>query len=1577
MSFMKKTASIVLSLCILLSSVGLTAFAQPDHNLQVGGVGLVPTTEVIFSEDFDGNVSTVVGSSWGSAPNTLNVEKNETTATIENGSLKVVGAANTEKSLNLKRNTAIKGKFAVEFNFKAVDDAATPLVFGAGYTDGTTEKKAIEIGLDKFTSTDKFFRNLNYKDSNGNLNPVVDITSSWRTGMDLGNWFLLHGDGNNWAPYSRDWYVLKVVIDTTTATYSVYFNGSLSVKNEPFADKSINWAITGINLPFMMTTSHSDPLKYDSIKIYKEPVGRVTLYANDFNSYTEEISWNGTTSYRTPRYSLFAGIAGLGLANTQAKGGYIYARDNALVTEYRNGAGGAFAAGITMDDDMVIDFDFTVDSFEKDSYGEHYATITGVTASGGADGMRIVVSNDGKLIHHWYGRTIPYEPTILTNITLDEPHHMTVYMDFETYTSDIYIDGVLIDENRNLLYYEARKGESFLFKNGEDLTVLFGYHKESPTTDITYDNLRLYRDVREEVFSAAATELSSLFSSRYVLKGDTKLPASIPGIDGYSIKWSSNSPIVKIGADGYSAVVTPKEENTAVRLTAKVTDINGQYAATRSFDVEVTADDTITDLSSLENWKTVKGTPLLEKNPTNEVDKTVKVVPSSEAYTILENCSGIVEATAQLYMSSKTSGSVYLADNSGNIFAKVNLDKFVVSAGEEGVIKSHSYPAKKWFDLTIKADMLKRTYDIFIDDVKVNNASIPFEDVNDNGTLARVGFTCGDGNIFVNEVTAKSLSSNNGLEVKKISYKNSSAKAVNSPSAGGKVTSVEISNTLANQPAVVFVAVYGADGSMVDYGKATYDSLPTGKTTVTFTDVDIPSTWNSDCKVKAFVWNGTSKIVPLTDTHGEKLLPTIYIAGDSTAADYGTEAYPYTGWGTEFKALIDEDIDVVNMAQADTSTSDLISGGQLNEIGKRILPGDYLFVASSYDDAAEGVSEATYKANLKTIANTAIENGASVVFVTSPNAQNKDISAYYGYMKSVANELNAPVLDLGAAWGEFLAATDDDIAYYSKDVDSAMRSDSRWELSSLNPANSKYNSSFAGKDGRLSPQGAQKAAVLLASSLKSANLPISAYVKTVSAFTYSVSGGVLTVSGNGDMPIYASFAETPWANATGITTVKVSDGITSVSTDAFSGLTGLTEVYLPDSVVKIGKGAFPADGFTIYGSNNTVGMRYAEEDSTVKFAFKQIRILGIGNSHTQDHYWWKDLVFDDLKEAGLKTEIVYDYLIIGGAQLMYKDILYTGVEGEYRSHYVQGSNPNRQFYNASDKLRANTYDVVLVQDYRESVMDKYKYTFANDLTKVMRWVREEQPNADVAWISDWSDMNSTGQVRENIRPQFENNALSVMRDVMALEEDGPDFIVPMGTALTNARTSYLEKVYNASDVYTYDADTNWGGSANIHKYTLLERDGTHVSYELGRYLVSAAVYGKVFDVYRNYLIGAENIDFFNALKTTPEHVVNGTYHWKGEMTDNHMAIVRESARNAILYPNQVTDSIYTIDPADGIAENVENLSYPTFTASGIAATVNNASLGITVSASDVSVNGDSATVTFLHGYTKKTVTVSK
>ena len=1557
----KKIVSLLLAAVFVMSTC-LQAAATPGYMFKLAEEpGLVPATEVLFYENFSDGVGQTEGSVWGSGMNTLRVLKNETTISTDEKYLSVSGTIKEAKSLILKKDSAIKGKFSVEFDFKTFDKDLTSILFGAGYTDGELQTNAIEIGAEEWVVDDRFHRNLFYVDKNGERKPLIDQTSSWRTLMDLHKWFLFYGDGGDWAPYSRDWFILKVDIDTDKETYSVYFNGSLCIKNEPFKDSSLDWSETGINLPFMSTVNDTDAVKYDNIKIYREPEGRTTFYANDFNNYPTELSWNGATSYATQRKSLFAGIAGLGLANMQNKGGYIYARNNALVTEYRNGCGGAFATGIRMDDDMTIDMDFTVSDFAEDSYLDNYATIIAMTPVG-ADGIRFSVSKDGKFIFYYYNRTIPYEPTILTNITLDEPHHLTIYMDFDSYTCDVYIDGVMIDSDRQLMFNMAKKGTSGYYKNGEDMTLAFGYHKESPTTDVTYDNLMLYRDKREGIFSDIASELSVRFSGTSVVKGNVQLPS---GIDGYSVKWKSNSNIIKIADDESSATVNPTQEEQVVRLTAYASDVSGEYTAERSFDVVVAADDSITDISSLTDWTVVSGSPVLADNPTNEADKTVKITENSEAYITLEAAEGKTQTDVQLYTDREFSGSIYLADDDGNKLATVNLDK--------SLIQNSSYPVKNWFDLKITADMLKRTYDLFIDGRKVNNAPVSFEytdEYTDSATLARVGFIGKEGGLYVNDVTSGTISENKGIEVRRIVYLNSDGEEINAPVKNASVSYAEIASTI-NQPVAVFVAVYDNEGRMLDIGKADIEAVTKEITKATVSGVDLTEKFKDGYEVKVYVWNDSAKIEALTDTHGKKLLPTIYIAGDSTAASYGAELYPYKGWADSLGDYLDEKVNTVNMAVKDCDTADFISEGYLENTAKQLQPGDYLLVQAGYDDAAAGVSVTDYKSNLKAISDKAKGNGATVIFVT-PISESADLTAYIAAMKEVASAEGIKLLDLNLVWEDFMDASQNDASYYGKNIDAFTTTAKEWEVSYLNPDNEAYSALLTAKDGRLSPFGAQKAAELV-SVLLSDEALLSSHIKSVEKFTYSINGSELIINGSGKMPVYADFSKTPWANEN-VSTVKIQEGITSISADALSGFENLKEVYIPGSVEVIQTGAFPENGeFTLYGENNTAAQRLSETDSDYDFAFKTFRILAIGNSHTHDYMNWRDLIFADLKEAGLKTEIVFDYALVGGAQLYYKDIGYVGVEGEFRSHYVQGSNSNRAYYNTYSKLRDNTYDLVLVQDYRESVFDKYRYTFATDITKVVRWIKNEQPNADVAWVADWTDMNSAG-ARDKLYNQWAANSVEVMKAVSSFGEDAPDFVVPMSTALQNARTSYLGGVYNDKDCYGDNSNKDWNGTNGIEKFTILERDGTHCSYELGRYLVSAAVFGKVFDTYRNDFDGF-SFDFFDALKTTPEYVTNDIYPWNGEITENHLSIVRECGRNAISTPFEVVPSAYTSDPADAIAESIASLSYKALTKAEIVATVNSANLGVTITENDVTADGDSVVITFLYGYTKKTVNI--
>ncbi len=75
--------------------------------------------------------------------------------------------------------------------------------------------------------------------------------------------------------------------------------------------------------------------------------------------------------------------------------------------------------------------------------------------------------------------------------------------------------------------------------------------------------------------------------------------------------------------------------------------------------------------------------------------------------------------------------------------------------------------------------------------------------------------------------------------------------------------------------------------------------------------------------------------------------------------------------------------------------------------------------------------------------------------------------------------------------------------------------------------------------------------------------------------TWSLEGGVLTLSGTGDMKNYSSEKQIPWADhRQQILEVTVAEGVTSVSAAAFYGCENLLRVVLADSVTTIGLAAF-------------------------------------------------------------------------------------------------------------------------------------------------------------------------------------------------------------------------------------------------------------------------------------------------------------------------------------------------------------------------------------------------------------------
>lgn len=84
---------------------------------------------------------------------------------------------------------------------------------------------------------------------------------------------------------------------------------------------------------------------------------------------------------------------------------------------------------------------------------------------------------------------------------------------------------------------------------------------------------------------------------------------------------------------------------------------------------------------------------------------------------------------------------------------------------------------------------------------------------------------------------------------------------------------------------------------------------------------------------------------------------------------------------------------------------------------------------------------------------------------------------------------------------------------------------------------------------------------------------------TSGATTFSVSGGVLTVSGSGAMADYTGEAQTPWYGET-FTSVVISEGVTGVGNYCFANKTAVTSVSLPSTLRSIGNYAFLKTGIS-------------------------------------------------------------------------------------------------------------------------------------------------------------------------------------------------------------------------------------------------------------------------------------------------------------------------------------------------------------------------------------------------------------
>ncbi|MDX3529927.1 rhamnogalacturonan acetylesterase [Streptomyces sp. ID05-39B] len=155
---------------------------------------------------------------------------------------------------------------------------------------------------------------------------------------------------------------------------------------------------------------------------------------------------------------------------------------------------------------------------------------------------------------------------------------------------------------------------------------------------------------------------------------------------------------------------------------------------------------------------------------------------------------------------------------------------------------------------------------------------------------------------------------------------------------------------------------------------------------------------------------------------------TLYIAGDSTAAQKFAEAAPETGWGMALPFFLHKDRPVANHAVNGRSSKSFVDEGRLDVILASIRPGDFLLIQFAHNDekttdpARYTEPWTTYQDYLRLYVDGARSRGARPVLATPVERRRFDAAGnalpthgdYPAAMRALAAEEDVALLDLQA-----------------------------------------------------------------------------------------------------------------------------------------------------------------------------------------------------------------------------------------------------------------------------------------------------------------------------------------------------------------------------------------------------------------------------------------------------------------------------------------------------------------------------------------------------------------------------------
>ncbi|AIV37169.1 rhamnogalacturonan acetylesterase [Streptomyces sp. MPA0124] len=155
---------------------------------------------------------------------------------------------------------------------------------------------------------------------------------------------------------------------------------------------------------------------------------------------------------------------------------------------------------------------------------------------------------------------------------------------------------------------------------------------------------------------------------------------------------------------------------------------------------------------------------------------------------------------------------------------------------------------------------------------------------------------------------------------------------------------------------------------------------------------------------------------------------TLYIAGDSTAAQKYSDAAPETGWGMALPFFLRHDLRVANHAVNGRSSKSFVDEGRLDVVLGAIRPGDFLLIQFAHNDEKDEDPTrytepwTTYQDCLRMYVDGARARGARPVLATPVERRRFDAEGnavpshgeYPAAMRALARQEGVALLDVQA-----------------------------------------------------------------------------------------------------------------------------------------------------------------------------------------------------------------------------------------------------------------------------------------------------------------------------------------------------------------------------------------------------------------------------------------------------------------------------------------------------------------------------------------------------------------------------------